>query len=125
EQGCSPGAPHEQREEREEQRTADEAELLPHDREDEVGVLRGHVAQVRERAVEQTGALEAAVADRLLRLVQGVLREGRAVGVVRRVQGAGGGARGRGGARALLEKAWERVEPVAVELAGRDERAHE
>ena len=45
-------------------RGADQAELLPRDREDEVGVLLGHEAGLGLRAVEQALAEDAAVADR-------------------------------------------------------------
>ena len=44
EPGCSPGAPHHDREEAEQDHRAEEAELLPHRREDEVGVLLGDEA---------------------------------------------------------------------------------
>ena len=43
---------------------ADEAELLPRDREDEVGLLLGHELALGLRAVEQALAVEAAGADR-------------------------------------------------------------
>ena len=56
---------------------ADEAELLPHRREDEVGVLLGHEAALGLRAVLETLAGEPPVGDGLLRLllvVRGALR---------------------------------------------------
>ena len=53
---------------------ADEAELLAHRGEDEVGVLLGHVAEPGLAALEQSLAERAAGADRGLRLVDVVLR---------------------------------------------------
>ena len=44
-QGDPPEPPHEQRVEHEQRGAADEAELLPHHGEDEVGVLLGHVSR--------------------------------------------------------------------------------
>ena len=58
---------------------ADEPELLAHGREDEVGLLLGHVGQVRLRAVEQARSPEAARADgghRLVEVVGAALRLG-------------------------------------------------
>ena len=67
---------------------ADEAELLGHGGEDEVGLLLGHVAEIRLRPVPDARAEEAARADGvlgLLRVVDGRLHVG--VGAVRvRVQ---------------------------------------
>ena len=45
-------------------RRPDQAELLARDREDEVGVLLGHEARLRLRAVEQALPEQPAVADR-------------------------------------------------------------
>ena len=69
EPGCSPGPPHHEGEEAEQHDRAEEAELLPHRREDEVGVLLGHEAALRLRALAETLAGEPAVRDRLLRLL--------------------------------------------------------
>ena len=55
----APEAPHEQPVERDQRRAADEAELLADHREDEVGVLLGHVRDVRLAALEQPVAREA------------------------------------------------------------------
>ena len=74
--GCSPDAPHQQREQAEQQRAADEAELLADRGEDEVGVLLGHERQLRELALVEALAPDAAVRDRRLRLAQRVLRVG-------------------------------------------------
>ena len=51
-------------EQRDQHAGADQAELLPGDGEDEVGVLLGHEAGPGLRAVEEALAEEAAVADR-------------------------------------------------------------
>ena len=56
-----PEPPHQQPVEPDQRRAADEAELLTHHREDEVGVLLGHVAEVGLAALEQPVAREAAV----------------------------------------------------------------
>ena len=64
-------------EQRDQQRRADQAELLAGDGEDEVGVLLGHEAGLGLRAVEEALAEEAAVADRdpgLLGVVAGAAR---------------------------------------------------
>ena len=44
--GCSPGPPHHDDEEQEQQARAEQAELLAHRGEDEVGALLGHYRQV-------------------------------------------------------------------------------
>ena len=49
---------------------ADEAQLLAHRREDEVGLLLGHVAQIRLRPVPDPRAEESTRADGVLRLLQ-------------------------------------------------------
>ena len=70
---CARGARRAARRARCTSRAADEAELLPHHGEDEVGVLLGHVRVLRQRAVEQARAAEAAGDDRGLRLLEVVL----------------------------------------------------
>src|SRR6476661_5871589 len=59
-------------EDNDQRRTPEEAELLPHHREDEVGVLLGHVREIRLATLEQSFACEAAVDDRDLRLLEAV-----------------------------------------------------
>ena len=70
----APEPPREQRVEREQRRAADEAEVLPHRGEDEVGVLLGHEAVLRLQALAEAGAGEAARRDRGLRRLQVELR---------------------------------------------------
>ena len=68
---------------------SDEPELLPHHGEDEVGVLLGHVVQVRLRAVQVSLAEEAAGPDRDLRLVEVVPDVGGGVAIDRGTPSAG------------------------------------
>src|SRR5262245_12786912 len=57
-QGYSPEAPRQERVEQQQRRAADEAEVLPHRREDEVGVLLGNEAVLRLHATAEAGAVE-------------------------------------------------------------------
>ena len=92
----SAGPPEHHPEQQEISRGADEAELLPRDREDEVGLLLGDEAALGLRAVEQALAGQPAGADRDARLL-GVVAD--AARVERRV-GEGGEAGRSGTARA-------------------------